>query len=41
MKAMELLNAVIYKIEDDKLNDKTVFVIHWEGHVYICEEMTT
>ena len=41
MKAMELLNAVIYKIEDNKLNDKTVFVIHWEGHVYICEEMTT
>ena len=39
MKATELLNAVVYMIEDDKLNDETVFVIHWEGRVYICEDM--
>jgi hypothetical protein len=41
MKAVEIMNAVVYKIDDDKCNDNTVFVIHWEGHVYICEEMNT
>jgi len=41
MKAEEIMQAVVYKIEDNQLNDKTVFVIHWQGRVYICEEMDT
>jgi len=39
MRAMEIMNAIVYKIEDDKLNDATIFHIQWEGHVYIREDM--
>ncbi len=39
MKAKEIFNASVYKIDDDKIDDRSVFVIHYDGEVYICEVM--
>ena len=41
MKTKELMHTTVYRIEDDKLSDKTIFVIVWEDCIYICEEMDT